>query len=148
MNALLAKQLATLMEKKEQLSLQLKLLNQMITDVSQCLYNEFVDSGLSNIRVEGTDPKSGEKVLLDGKDRIVSPDIITRPNVTAKNAEDFLVWMEKNDFQSLIKRHVPPQSLKKWVNERMEANLDLPPENLMTVFTEETVKVTRAPSRT
>jgi len=145
MNITLARQYAAMVEKKEQLNLQLKLLNQMIATQAQKLYDEFVDSGLTNIRIEGT--VDGKKIFLDGKDRLISPDVIIRPNVTTKNAEDFLAWMDKNGFGSLIKRSIAPATLKKWVDDRMETNAELPPQSLMTVFTEETAKVTRAPSR-
>lgn len=144
MDANVARQFAVMVEKKEQLNVQLKLLNQMITAHGQKLYDEFLDSGLKSIRVEGT--VNGKKVFLDGKDRIISPDVITRPNITAKTSDDFLAWMEANGFASLIKRTIPPPTLKKWVNDRQVANLPLPPENLMTVFNEETAKITRAPS--
>jgi hypothetical protein len=145
MDIALAKQFAAMVETKGQLNRQVTLLNQMIAIHAQKLYDEFLDSGLKNIRVEGI--VAGKKIFLDGKDRLISPDVITRPNVVAQNSEDFLNWMDKNGFGSLIKRTIAPATLKKWVNERMEANADLPPQSLMTVFTEETAKVTRAPSR-
>jgi hypothetical protein len=141
----LAKQLAVLTEQKEQLNERLKIVNKLITQTGQQLYTCFVESGLQNLRISGME--DDKKIFLDGKDRIITPSVINRPAVTAKNSEDFLAWMEKEGFGSLIKRSIAPQTLKAWVDERTEANLPLPPETLMTVFHEETAKITRAPVR-
>jgi hypothetical protein len=57
----------------------------------------------------------------------------------------FFDYLRANEFGTLIKEKVNPKTLESWVNGQKENNMPLPTEDILKIFTLETVSVRRAP---
>lgn len=122
-----------------------KQIGSMINELGTELYNDFVDEGLESFQLSAI--VNGRVLFADKRDRTLRPDPKLKPSVNSENLGRFHEWMRVNGFGDLIKETIHPGTLESWVNKRSDENLPLPPKELMSVFTVETVKVTSARSR-
>jgi len=123
-----------------------KKLGAQINELGAELYDDFANDGIESYQLAAV--VNGRVLFADRRNRTLRPEAKLKPSVTTVNVERFHAWMRANGFGDLIKESIHPGTLESWVNKRTDENLPLPPKELMSVFTVETVKVTsaRAPS--
>lgn len=122
-----------------------KKIGAMLSLLGAELYNEFVDDGLDAFQL--TASVNGKLIFPDGKTRTLKPSAKLKPSVNKTNLDRFHAWMRENGFKDLIKESIHDRTLEAWVNKRSDQNLPLPPKELMSVFTVETVSVTGGRTR-
>lgn len=146
MNAKKARQLALLKQAKEHHEAMTKKIGAEIQRIGNELYNEFIDDGVESYRLLAS--FNGEQLFMDGKDRLLRPEVKYKPSVPSEQLNAFHEWMRAEGFGDLIKESIHHATLTSWVDKRKQENKELPPEDLLKVFTLEGTKITRAPKRT
>jgi hypothetical protein len=132
----ICKRIALLKQMKEYHEAMSDMLGGEIYKISQTAYTEMASKGTDQIRVSGS-------LFKDGQARIISPDVKFKTSVV--NPPMFFDYLRANEFGTLIKEKVNPKTLESWVNGQKENNMPLPTEDILKIFTLETVSVRRAP---
>lgn len=133
-----ARLLALLRERKEHHEAQAELCGSEIHKLSEKLFKQFMDASTDQVRIAA-------ECFKDGQARIITPDTKFKP--TVMDQEGLLGWLTETGHGSLIKRTVHPKTLESFVGEQKEKNLPMPPEQILKVFTIETVNCRRAPKK-
>jgi hypothetical protein len=131
-----AQDVALLKQRKEDLEEQVTTINKVISELSEGLFKEFVDSNTVSLRVSG-------HLFTDGQERIIKPD--PKFKGTVKDEAAFFKFLRDSGNGSVIKETVHHTATEKIIKEFKEANKALPPEEVLQIFTVEAVKITRAP---
>jgi hypothetical protein len=134
-----AKRIAVLRELREHHEKQAELLGSTIHELGEALFKQFMNSSTNQIRVSA-------ECFKDGQERIITPDTKFKPTVL--DQPGLLAWLNETGHGSLIKPTVHPKTLEAFINEQKEKNLSMPPEQILKVFTVETVNCRRAPKKT
>lgn len=127
---------ALLKQRKEELEAMVGMIDKVLAEIGPAIFGDFADSGTASIRLEG-------KHFSDGQDRIVKPN--PKFKGTIKNEAAFFEFLRKCGNGALIKSSVHHTALEKLITEYKAQNKELPPKEVLDIFTVETVKVTRAP---
>jgi len=132
----LCKKVALLKQMKEYHEAQADLAGSEISRISQLAYSEMALKGTDQIRVTGS-------MFKDGQARIITPDVKYKTSLLQPPV--FFAYLRENNFGTLIKETVHPKTLESWVTGQKENNQPLPTEDILKIFTLETVSVRRAP---
>lgn len=133
-----AQRLAVLKETKEYYEALADAISGEIAILSGVFYTSAMESNTPSIRVGGA-------LFTDQRERIISPDTDYRP--TVKDQVEMFKWLRERDLGGFIKETIHPATLASFVSKQKDANAELPPEKVLAVFTVETAKVQRAPTR-
>lgn len=134
-----AMRIAVLKAVKEQKEREVELINKAIAALGGTLFELFADAGTNQLRL------SGAGVFTDNQDRIVKPEL--KYKVSVVNQPAFFALLRADGHESVIKETVHHTATEKWVEEKKEQNVALPPEDVLKVWTVQGAKVTRAPKR-
>lgn len=137
----LSRKFAMLKALKEHHERILKVINTDMISVGKELYESFADEDVTQLRVPG-------KFFTDQQERIVKPDLKFKGTIVKAKQSDFFAYLRVQNFGSLIKESVHNKTLETWIAKQKAANMPLPSEDLLKVFTIETANVKRAPKRT
>jgi hypothetical protein len=132
----ICKRIALLKQMKEYHEAMADMLGGEIAKVSQTAYTEMASKGTDQIRVSGS-------LFSDGQARIITPDIKYKTSIV--NQAMFFDYLRSNNFGTLIKETVHPKTLESWITGQKENNMPVPAEDVLKIFTLETVSVRRAP---
>lgn len=129
------KQLAQLKELKEYHESLAELAGARYATLAKEVYIEMAEQDVPNMRISGD-------CFGDKKARSISPAIKISPSVV--NEADFYLWLKKNNEAGIIRpEYVFPKSIEALCKRRKEANLVLPPKEILTVYEIETANVRR-----
>lgn len=134
-----AMRFAVLKAAKEQKEREVELINKALTELGEKLFELFADSGAAQLRLSGAD------IFTDGQDRFVKPE--SKYSVSVVNAPAYFDLLRAEGHGAIIKETVHHTATEKWVKEKKEQNVSLPPEDVLKVWTVNGAKVTRAPKR-
>ena len=142
-----SRQFALLLQLKEHHKKQATDIGKILENLGRELFEMFSEDGATSFHLAAFVTGQDKPIFTDGKDRILTPETKLKPNVTVENHARFLMWMRRAGFDDLIKQTIHPTTLASWCTKRQEQNLELPPEELLKIFTIETAKIKRAPVR-
>jgi hypothetical protein len=132
----MAKRFAMLKALKEHHESVISTLNEEMNKLGGDLFKAFAD-GAKALRIDG------ERLFPDKQDRIITPLLKYRPTIVDETT--FFMWLRKGGEGALIKETIHPKTLESWVGKRKKANVALPDETMLKVWTQETAQVRRAP---
>ena len=114
-----------------------EVLGSAMDQIGQELFADFADSGTAeSLRITGA-------IFMDGQARTVKPIMKYKPSVIVKPL--FFEWMTAHGHGALIKEDIHHKSLEGWVTKEIEANAEMPGEDLLKVFKVTTASVRRLP---
>jgi hypothetical protein len=133
-----SKRIAVLREVREYHEAQSELIGGEIHRLSEKLFKQFIDSNTDQVRISAD-------CFKDGQARIITPDTKFKPTVL--DQAGLFAWLTAAGHGSLIKPTVHAKTLEAFINEQKEKNLPVPSEQIMKIFTVETVNCRRAPKK-
>ena len=132
----LGAKLALLKEMKDYHESMSEILGSEISKLSMEAYKQMLETNMDQMRVSGS-------LFKDQTPRIITPNSKYKPTVIKQ--PEFFDYLRDSSFGDMIKPTVHPKTLEAWVTSQKENNLPLPAEDVLKVFTIETVSVRRAP---
>lgn len=132
----LAQRAAVLREMKEYYENLAQTCGSELAALGEPLYNEMTEKKLENVRLSGDS-------FTDGQARILTVEAKDQPKV--HNQIALHAWLRDRKMGEIIKESVHPMTLQALISQRKESNLELPPDEVLHVFTLKSVKVRRAP---
>ena len=128
----LAKKLALLKQLKEYHETCAKILGSDIANISSQIFDAFMSSQTTQIRLSG-------KLFKDKEDRTVKPTLKYKPTIILQDT--FFSWMQANKHGILIKEQIHPKALEGFVTAQKKNNKILPTEDVLKVFTIQTASI-------
>lgn len=132
----ICQQIALLKELKEHHENIVETLGRDIQKLSAEAYKGFTDANMESLVISSD-------LFKDGQSRIIRPD--TKYATSVVQPAKFFGWLRSRNLGDIIKETIHPKTLESFVSKQKEDNQPLPAEDVLKVFTVETVSIRRAP---
>jgi hypothetical protein len=134
----LSRKFALLKELREYHEHMAETLGSELSQLGPLLFKAFGDASSDQFRVSG-------ELFKDGSPRIITPTLKYKPSVLKES--ELFSWLRSHDSGSIIRETVHHKTLESLIEKLKEENLELPPPDVLTVFTIETCSLRRAPKQ-